>query len=112
MFTGLIEHLGTVVGVRTLGQARQLRIDLGPLAEGLEAGASVAVDGACLTVAQFEAHQAHFDVSATTLETTTLGEFTQGRRVNLERPITLQDRLGGHLVAGHVDGHPGDSAVL
>ena len=104
MFTGLIEHVGTVVRVRTLGQARQLRIDLGPLAQGLEVGASIAVDGACLTVAQFEANQAHFDVSATTVDTTTLGEFAQGRRVNLERPITLQDRLDGHLVAGHVDG--------
>ena len=104
MFTGLIEHVGSVVRVHTLGEARQLRIDLGPLAEGLEVGDSLAVDGACLTAAGVQGRQADFDVTATTLDTTSLGGFGPGRRVNLERPITLQDRLAGHLVAGHVDG--------
>jgi len=104
MFTGLIEHVGTVVRVGSRGQARQLRIELGPLAQGFAAGESLAVDGACLTAALVEGTQGEFEVTATTLETTTLGEFERGRRVNLERPITLSDRLGGHLVAGHVDG--------
>ncbi len=104
MFTGLIEHLGMVVGVGALGRPRQLRIDLGPLAQRFVAGDSLAVDGVCLTAALVEATQAVFDVTATTLDTTTLGEFERGRRVNLERPITLNARLGGHLVAGHVDG--------
>ena len=104
MFTGLIEYVGSVVRVHTLGEARQLRIDLGPLAEGLETGDSLAVDGACLTTAGVQGGEADFDVTATTLDTTSLGGFGPGRRVNLERPITLQDRLGGHLVAGHVDG--------
>ncbi|MCK4849787.1 MAG: riboflavin synthase [Phycisphaerae bacterium] len=104
MFTGLIEHVGVVVQARTVPKGRELRIDLGPLAEGLEAGESLAVDGVCLTAACVHGSQADFDVTATTLDTTTLGGFGPSRRVNLERPITLQDRLGGHLVAGHVDG--------
>jgi len=104
MFTGLIEHVGSIVRVQRLAEARQLRIDLGSLAEGLEAGDSLAVDGACLTTAGVDGSQAVFDVTATTLDTSTLGSFGTGRRVNLERPITLQDRLGGHLVSGHLDG--------
>ena len=104
MFTGLIEHVGVVVRVATLPAGRSLVIDLGPLAQGLAAGQSVAVDGVCLTAARIEGSQASFDVSPTTLETTTLATFETGRRANLERPITLQDLLGGHLVAGHVDG--------
>lgn len=104
MFTGLIEHLGVVVQLTPLPQGRALLIDLGPLAEGIVAGHSVAVDGVCLTATVIQGSQVSFDVSPTTLETTTLATFAPGRRVNLERPITLQDRLGGHLVAGHVDG--------
>ncbi len=104
MFTGLIEHIGVVAGVRRVGGALELRIDLGPLAEGLEPGDSVAVDGTCQTATKVQGSQVSFSTSVTTLAITTLGDFTVGRRVNLERPITLQDRLGGHLVAGHIDG--------
>ncbi len=104
MFTGLIEHVGVVAQVRPAGRTTQLSIDLGPICERLKLGDSLAVDGVCLTISRIDATQACFDVTATTLCTTTLGSFTTGRRVNLERPITLQDRLGGHLVAGHVDG--------
>ncbi len=104
MFTGLIEHVGVVVQVRTVPKGRELRIDLGPLAQGLTPGESVAVDGTCQTATNVEGLQVSFNAGATTLATTTLAEFTVGRRVNLERPITLQDRLSGHLVAGHIDG--------
>lgn len=104
MFTGLIEHIGVITRVRTVPKGRVLRIDLGPLAQGIKLGDSLAVDGTCLTAVSIEASQADFDVTATTLATTTLGDFGTDRRVNLERPITLQGRLGGHLVAGHIDG--------
>ncbi len=104
MFTGLIEHIGVVAGVRRVGGALELRIDLGPLAEELKPGDSVAVDGTCQTAIKVEGPQVSFSSSATTLAITTLGDFTVSRRVNIERPITLQDRLGGHLVAGHIDG--------
>ena len=104
MFTGLIEYVGSVLQVRPVPTGEQLRIDLGPLAEGTRVGDSFAVDGVCLTVAAARGTHADFDVVATTLAATTLGGFTANSRVNLERPITLSDRLAGHLVAGHVDG--------
>ncbi len=104
MFTGLIEHVGTVLAVRTAGGGKELSIDLGPLAEELQIGGSVAVDGTCLTARSIQKGVAVFEVVDTTLSATTLGKFVVGRRVNLERPITLSGRLGGHLVQGHIDG--------
>ena len=104
MFTGLIEYVGSVLQVRPVPTGKQLRIDLGPLSEGTRVGDSLAVDGVCLTVTAVQGTHADFDVVATTLAATTLGGFTVHSRVNLERPISLGGRLGGHLVAGHVDG--------
>jgi len=104
VFTGLIEYVGMVREVRVLPTGKQLQVELGTLADGLLIGDSVAVDGVCLTVVAIKGSMASFDVVATTLARTTLGELSSGRGVNLERPITLQGRLGGHLVAGHVDG--------
>lgn len=104
MFTGLIEHVGAVLGVRVAGGGKELSIDLGPLSDGIEIGGSVAVDGTCLTAREIRSPGAVFEVVGTTVSATTLGEFQVGRRVNLERPITLSDRLGGHLVQGHIDG--------
>ena len=104
MFTGLIEHVGTVLAVRAAGGGKELTIDLGPLAEDLQPGGSVAIDGTCLTVRNVKGPAPVFEVVGATLSTTTLGEFVVGRLVNLERPITLSDRLGGHLVQGHIDG--------
>lgn len=80
-----------------------MRIDLGSLAEGLVAGDSVAVSGACLTVAALEGDAAEFDVVAETLDMTTLGDLRTGARVNLERALRLDGGLDGHLVQGHVD---------
>ena len=113
MFTGLVEDLGTIVSIASAsgGGARlSLRTRL-PEAD-LFHGASVAVDGACLTVVaregigggQGESQLVSFDASPETLNRTTLGLRRAGDRVNLERPLALGDRLGGHLVLGHVDG--------
>ena len=101
MFTGLIDDVGVVERVERTEAGRELRV-LSKYA-GLAEGESVAVNGACLTVR--ESGPNWFDVAAvvTTLGRTTIGDWTIGRRVNLERAMRLGDRLGGHLVQGHVD---------
>jgi riboflavin synthase len=98
VFTGLIEDLGTVAEMRASRLTVQTRFD------DLEHGASVAVDGVCLTVVDLAAGRFTADVSAETLQRSTLGSLKPGARVNLERPMVLGERLGGHLVLGHVDG--------
>jgi riboflavin synthase len=100
MFTGLIEEVGEVIdraGSRLVVGAR-LVID------GTEAGASVAVNGACLTVVEIGAKRLGFDLGPETLARTALGELGPGSLVNLERPLRLGGMVGGHLVQGHVDG--------
>jgi riboflavin synthase len=101
MFTGLIDDVGVVERVERTDAGRELRIRSRYAA--LEDGESIAVNGACLTVR--ESGPGWFDVAAivTTLGRTTIGDWTIGRRVNLERAMRLGDRLGGHLVQGHVD---------
>ncbi len=105
MFTGIVEELGTVVAITALPEdAVQLSIR-GPLVTsdaGL--GDSIAVNGVCLTVATLADETFMADVMRETLVRTTTGELTVGDRVNLERPVTLATRLGGHIVQGHVDG--------
>lgn len=102
MFTGLIEDLGTVAAVEPVPQGVRLTVQT-KLAE-LTHGASVAVDGVCLTAVGLAEGRFTADVSAETLSKTTLGLRVKGDRVNLERPMALGERLGGHLVLGHVDG--------
>ena len=104
MFTGIIQHLGAVTAVATTPAGRRLTIDLGPLAKDLAIGDSVAVDGACLTVAGLAGTAATFDVIGETLERTTLGERRAGDAVNLERALRAGAGLDGHIVQGHVDG--------
>jgi riboflavin synthase len=101
MFTGLIEQVGEVESVRQTDAGRELRIRAS--FNDLAAGESIAVNGACLTVREFGA--GWFDVAAvlTTLERTTIEGWTNGTRVNLERSLRATDRLGGHIVQGHVD---------
>ena len=101
MFTGLVDDVGVVERVRRTDAGRELRIR--SAYTGLADGESVAVNGACLTVR--ESGPGWFDVAAivTTLGRTTIGEWEEGRRVNLERAMRLGDRLGGHMVQGHVD---------
>jgi riboflavin synthase len=101
MFTGLIDDVGMIERVARTEVGRELRVS--SRYTGLTMGESIAVNGACLTVR--EVGHGWFDVAAivTTLIRTTIGEWTTGRRVNLERAMRLGDRLGGHLVQGHVD---------
>jgi riboflavin synthase len=102
MFTGLVECTGRVTRRISRGPSERLVIEA-PLT-ALVLGESIAVNGACLTVIAFHGGSFEADVSAETLEKTTLGELTVGSEVNLERSLKVGDRLGGHLVAGHVDG--------
>jgi len=101
MFTGIIEEVGRLAGVTRGEQATEVRIettlDPGPV------GASLAVEGVCLTVTAVGRGQVSVTVGPETLARSTLGALRVGDPVNLERPLRLQDRLGGHLVAGHVD---------
>ena len=102
MFTGLIEQVGEVESVRQTDAGRELRIR--SRFPDLRDGESIAVNGACLTVREFG--DGWFDVAAvtTTIERTTLADWKKGTRVNLERALRSGDRLGGHIVQGHVDG--------
>lgn len=104
MFTGIIEAIGTVREFTRTPSGAWAHIQASPLAEGLRVGDSMAVDGACLTVTMLKGTGFTCDLSAETLDRTTLGALRVGSRVNLERPLRLGDRLGGHLVTGHVDG--------
>ncbi|TVR42845.1 MAG: riboflavin synthase [Planctomycetota bacterium] len=104
MFTGIIEQVSPILELRKLGQDAQLRLDLGPLSLDAKLGDSIAVNGACLTIASLEGGIAQFDISAETLRKTTAGTWKSGMPVNLERALALGDRLGGHLVSGHIDG--------
>ena len=104
MFTGLVEALGTVRRVVSTGAGKDLVLAAPSLANELALGESVAINGACLTVVECDAETCRFQAGPETLQRTNLGELTVGDRVNLERSLRLSDRLGGHLVQGHVDG--------
>lgn len=102
MFTGLIDDVGTVTRAMDSAAGRELRIAC--RYQDLVVGESIAVNGACLTVRDCGPGWFITAAVVTTLERTTIGSWTPGRRVNLERALRLGDRLGGHLVQGHVDG--------
>ena len=103
MFTGIVEELGEVTAVEILGDASRFRLR-GPLVtEGAKHGDSIAVNGVCLTVVDFGDGEFTADVMAETLNRSSLGALEEGSRVNLERPMAVGDRLGGHIVQGHVD---------
>src|SRR5262245_28367971 len=104
MFTGLVETLATVRRLESDGDGRLLTLAEPALAPQLSLGESVAVNGACLTVVRRDAETFDFQAGPETLIRTNLGELQPGDRVNLERALRLSDRLGGHLVQGHVDG--------
>lgn len=103
MFTGIVAGRGEVLSVDR--SARDWRLIVRhPVLSDVEAGASVAIDGVCLTVAEHDGQTASFDVSPETRDRSTLAEKDTGDAVNLERPLRAGDELGGHIVQGHVDG--------
>lgn len=112
MFTGIVEELGVVTAIEPRTDAARLTVECGEVLSDVSHGASIAVNGVCLTVTSFKIAEGAgapsgvfvADVMAETLRRTALGELRPGDRVNLERPVRLADRLGGHLVQGHVDG--------
>lgn len=105
MFTGLIEGVGRLASREIRDGDARLRIEVGSLAfAGVSMGESIAVNGVCLTVVAFDVDSFEADASTETLALTTLGELPIGRALNLERAMRPSDRLGGHLVSGHVDG--------
>lgn len=104
MFTGIVEEIGTLQGVREEGNGAVFTIAAETVLDGMGLGDSVAVDGACLTVTSLPDGAFTVQAVGTTLGRTTFGGFREGRRVNLERAVALGQRLGGHVVQGHVDG--------
>jgi riboflavin synthase len=119
MFTGLIETEGIVTHIERADGGARLQVYAPEFGRDMTIGDSVAVDGACLTVAQFQRGAFVADVSEETLHKTTLGGLRQGSKVNLERALRLSDRLGGHLVTGHVEGigkllmrHPSGNSII
>lgn len=105
MFTGLIEHLGEVGGLKDVAGGARLSITPRPAIEDVEIGESIAVDGVCLTVEpESTSESLIFFLTEETLSKTTIGKFKGGQKVNLERAMSGHDRFGGHLVMGHVDG--------
>ncbi|MET9927836.1 MULTISPECIES: riboflavin synthase [unclassified Streptomyces] len=104
MFTGIVEELGEVTAVEQLADASRFRLRGPVVTDGAKHGDSIAVNGVCLTVVETGDGEFTADVMAETLKRSSLGALTTGSRVNLERPMALGGRLGGHIVQGHVDG--------
>jgi len=104
MFTGIVEDRGLVQGIEYRGGEKRLTIEIPSHLTEVGLGDSISVNGVCLTVAQKEGTRIVVDLSTETLERTTLGGLRVGERVNLERALRLADRLGGHIVTGHIDG--------
>ena len=105
MFTGIIQAIGSIERIETRAGDRRLLVDSGTLGlDDVREGDSIAVAGVCLTALDIDAARFAADVSNETLALTTLGRLPAGAAVNLEKALRLSDRLGGHLVSGHVDG--------
>jgi len=104
MFTGIIEETGTVRSVSHGASFSRLAVSAVKVLEGMKAGDSISVNGVCLTVTEFGSGEFVTDTMPETLRRTNLGGMKSGGRVNLERALCLSDRIGGHLVTGHIDG--------
>ena len=104
MFTGIVEETGIVAAVEETDRGRRLLIRAQAVIDDIAVGASIAHNGVCLTVTRVEADGYWVDAVAETLDRSTLGRLWVDDRVNLERPVRASDRLGGHIVQGHVDG--------
>ena len=104
MFTGIIEDKGKVLRIEYRGQEMRLAIELPPHLTELQLGDSININGVCLTVVNKKEQEIELDLSQETLQKSILGEVKEGSQVNLERALRLVDRLGGHIVTGHIDG--------
>jgi len=104
MFTGIVEELGTVAAVEDQGDAVRLTVEAQTVLDDVHLGDSIAVNGCCLTVVSVDGDRWTADVMQETLDKTSLRGLAPGDRVNLERAVTVEKRLGGHVVQGHVDG--------
>ena len=103
MFAGIVEALGTVIAVEVASPGKRLVVQAHQVADGAKIGDSICVNGCCLTIVTIDANQLAFDAGPETLQRTNLGELSPGHEVNLERSLSIGDRLGGHFVTGHVD---------
>lgn len=120
MFTGIIEEVGSVVSLAPASGGAVLRVSASRTLEGARLGDSISTDGCCLTITKLTGSGFEADCSAETLRLTSIGSMRPGQPVNLERAMALGDRLGGHLVQGHVEGvgaligkrPEGDSAMM
>lgn len=104
MFTGIVEELGTVEALESRAQGARLTVRCSVVREDLREGASIAVNGVCLTATALRPDSFSADLAPETLRLTNLGALRPGSRVNLERPLSPNSRLSGHIVQGHVDG--------
>jgi riboflavin synthase len=104
MFTGIVEELGRVIEVQPKGTGARLTIQCGGILDDATLGASIAVNGACVTAVELSEDRFSADLAPETLKRTNLGALRTGALVNLERPLRAQGRLDGHFVLGHVDG--------
>lgn len=104
MFTGIVEHVGSIVRVEVGPDVARLEVDAGPVSHGVHLGDSVLVHGACLTVTAIDAERLSFDAVRETLDKTAIGAFEKGDGVHLERAMRADGRFDGHIVQGHVDG--------
>jgi riboflavin synthase len=104
MFTGIIEGLGTIAGIRSSGQGKRLTIEADFSLDQTKLGDSISVSGACLTAVKIDGQRFEVDVSPETLRTTTFGQAKVGERLNIERAMRFSDRIDGHLMSGHIDG--------
>ncbi|MBX9787415.1 MAG: riboflavin synthase [Pirellulales bacterium] len=105
MFTGLVESMAQVVEVREAPPGRRLVIADDVVAADAALGDSIALNGCCLTVVEHDGNRLAFEAGPETLERTNLGALVAGSAVNVERSVRFGDRMGGHLVTGHIDGH-------
>jgi riboflavin synthase len=104
MFTGVVEETGTIRSIKHGAQSSQITVAARLVTEELRLGDSISINGVCLTVTSFGSDYFTLDVMPETLRRTNLGMLSSGSAVNLERALRLSDRLGGHLVSGHIDG--------
>ena len=104
MFTGIVEEVGTMQGVRMGSQSGEIHLQASKVLEGTQLGDSIAVNGVCLTVTRMTGDGFTADVMPETLRRTNLGQLKPGDPVDLERAMAADGRFGGHLVSGHIDG--------